>query len=65
MSPEIPADRAVIDRVVDGVAVLLVGPKGSVTELDAAADASSASEVLQGWPSDVTDGRPRPRTRRG
>lgn len=36
MSAELPADRAVVDRIEAGIAVLLVGPAGEQHELDAA-----------------------------
>lgn len=35
MSAELPADRAVVDRIEAGIAVLLVGPAGEQHELDA------------------------------
>lgn len=36
MSAELPADRAVVDRIEAGIAVLLIGPAGEQHELDAA-----------------------------
>ena len=35
MSADLPADRAVVDRIEAGIAVLLVGPAGEQHELDA------------------------------
>ena len=36
MQAELPGNRAVIDRIISGVGVLLVGPAGDQHELDAA-----------------------------
>jgi hypothetical protein len=35
VSVDVPDDRAVVDRIDDGIAVLLVGPAGDQHELDA------------------------------